>query len=191
MKSIKFTRRRISADLLGIILTVLMLVIISAQFSRRSPIFDDTTYDVSSGWLTEDGKSVSMSELPAGKITITHSLSEMEIIDKSLCIKSSDTFLDVSVDGREVYHYEPIHPDIIGKSYGNYIHIIPLPPNADELTMMLTPVYDGDTADLRFVSIEDPPKFISDIYRQGLPEFIACFIMIVFGVIMMLLDITG
>lgn len=102
MKSIKFTRRRISADLLGIILTVLMLVIISAQFSRRSPIFDDTTYDVSSGWLTEDGKSVSMSELPVGKITITHSLFEMEIIDKSLCIKSSDTFLDVSVDGREV-----------------------------------------------------------------------------------------
>ena len=81
------------------ILTVLMLVIISAQFSRRSPIFDETTYDVSSGWLTEDGKSVSMSELPAGKITITHSLSEMEIIDKILCIKSSDTFLDVSVEG--------------------------------------------------------------------------------------------
>lgn len=191
MKSINIKGRRIWADLLGVILTALMFVIMSALFSGRSAIYDETSYDMTSNWLDENGKSVSMNELPAGKVTITHSLSGMNIIDKALCIKSSDTFLDASVDGRVLYHYAPTHPDIIGKSYGNYVHVIPLPPNADELTMTLTPVYDGDTADLRSVSIEEPAKFVSDIYRQGLPEFIACFIMIVFGVIMMLLDITG
>ena len=183
--------RRVWADVLGLILTLIMLVIVSAQFSVRSPLYSDTAYDLSGDWMTEDGQMIALHDVAPGTVTVTHSLSGMDLTDKSLCLKSSDTFLDISVDGETIYHYAPAYPQIIGRSYGNAIHMVSLPRNGKVLTMTLIPVYSGDVADLRAVAIEESSKFIIELYRQGLPEFLACLIMVIFGIIMMLLEIVG
>ena len=186
MERLKKSGNRIITDLIMLFLILFIIVIISIQFHTDTPL-----YDMSSEWTAENGQTVSLSDLPSGIVTVTHTLSDMNLTDKSLCIKSSDTFLDILIDGETVCHYAPAYPQIIGKSYGNYIHIIPLPDDAEQVTMTLTPVYSGDTADLRSVSVENPAEFIIRLYRHGLPEFIACLIMVVFGFMMMLLEITG
>lgn len=183
--------KRIWTYILFTALALFAIGLVSAQFNVKSPIYNGASYDMSQDWINEDGVTVSLSELPEGNITLTHSLSDMELMDKSFCLKSSDTFISVMVDGRNVYEYKPTYPSVIGHSYGNYVHMIPLPPSADTLTVTLTPVYDGDVPDLRAAAIEDPAKFITDLYRQGLPEFIACLIMAVFGLIMIMLEFTG
>ena len=183
--------KRIWTYILFTALALFEIGLVSAQFNVKSPIYNGASYDMSQDWINEDGVTVSLSELPEGNITLTHSLSDMELMDKSFCLKSSDTFISVMVDGRIVYEYKPTYPSVIGHSYGNYVHMIPLPPSADTLTVTLTPVYDGDVPDLRAAAIEDPAKFITDLYRQGLPEFIACLIMAVFGLIMIMLEFTG
>ena len=191
MERLKKSGHRIWTEMGMLFLILFMIAIVLAQFHVHTTLYDDNSYDMSSEWTDEDGQTVSLADLPAGIVTITHTLSDMELTDKSLCMKSSDTFLTIFVDGAIIYHYAPTHPQIIGKSYGNSIHMIPLPDDAELLTMTLTPIYSGDTADLRSVSIENPAKFIIRLYRQGLPEFIACLIMVIFGFMMILLEITG
>ncbi len=190
MKILKKSNFRIWTDIITLLLILSLTAIISAQFHVHT-VYNDNFYDMSSEWITEDGQTVSLSELPAGKVTITHMLSEISLTDNSFCIKSSDTFINILIDGNMVYQYAPVYAPLIGKSYGNYIHVIPLPDNAKQITMTLTPIYSGDTADLRSASIENPAKFIIHLYRQGLPGFIACLVMVVFGIMMMILEIIG
>lgn len=182
---------RIWTDLIALCLTLVMIFIVLAQFYVRPPVSDDTTYNMASGWLTTDGQTVALNEVPPDTITLTHTLAGMCLQDKRLCLKSSDTFITISADGETLYEYAPVYAPLIGKSYGNYVHTVTIPPEAQTLEMTLTPVYEGDTADIRYAHLEDPADFIVNLYRQGLPEFIACLIMIVFGIIMMLLEITG
>ncbi len=191
MKNLLRSGRRIWTDMIALILALVMIVIVAAQFSTRTVFYGDTAYDLSSGWVTEDGQSISLNEAEPGVVTLTHALSDMALTDKCLCLKSSDTFLDISIDGELVYHYAPTHRNVIGHSYGNYIHTIHLPADAQEVSMTLTPIYRNDTADIRFASVEDPAGFIVRIFRQGIPGFTACLIMVVFGIIMILLEITG
>lgn len=177
--------------MLVLILTLFMVIIVGSQFVEREPIYGNTPYDLSTDWVTEDGRTVSLSELPAGEITIKHDLTDLDLSERDLCLKSSDTFLKVMVDGKTVYDYAPTYPNIIGKSYGNYIHVIPLGDDSAVLTMTLTPVYDGDTADLSDIYVESSARYIVDIYRQGLPEFVACLIMVFFGIVLLLLELTS
>ena len=141
MKNLLRSGRRIWTDMIALILALVMIVIVAAQFSTRTVFYGDTAYDLSSGWVTEDGQSISLNEAEPGVVTLTHALSDMALTDKCLCLKTSDTFLDISIDGELVYHYAPTHRNVIGHSYGNYIHTIHLPADAQEVSMTLTPIY--------------------------------------------------
>ena len=104
MKILKKSNFRIWTDIITLLLILSLTAIISAQFHVHI-VYNDNFYDMSSEWITEDGQTVSLSELPAGKVTITHMLSEISLTDNSFCIKSSDTFINILIDGNMVYQY--------------------------------------------------------------------------------------
>ena len=191
VKNTRWNANWIWADVTTLLLILLTLALAGAQFYARSCTDSTSSYDLSAGWVTEDGRHYALSDLPEGAVTVTHTLADMHLTDKSLCLKSSDTFIEVTVDRRKTYYYAPQQPKIIGRSYGNYIHMIPLPPQAEQITMTLTPVYAGDVPDIRSAVIETQASFIIGLYRQGLPEFFACLVMAAFGVLMILLEITA
>lgn len=211
-------RNGVLSYIVAMLLIILTIVVTLVRFNSNSGLYDNSIIDLISGWTTEDEKNVSLSDLPKGKVTLTYDTSEIDLMDKALCLKSTDTFIDVylfdHVDslkekdngdgyvdesapeksdngGRNIYHYAPDQPSILGKSCGSYVHVIPLPPKAGRIEITLTPIYKGDTSEIQYASIEDPSRFITYVYRKGLPEFIACLIMVLFGILMLLLETTG
>ena len=191
MKAFQKTAHTTFTNLIVLLLAIVMFVIVLSQLGSGAYVQDTDSYEMTTQWQMEDGQVLALAELPAGEVTVTHSLEGMDLREKRFCLKSSDTFLSVQADGVQVYEYAPVYPPILGVSYGNYLHMIPLPADVQTLTMTLTPAYDGDTADLRSVVIEDPAKYLTTLYRQGLPAFIACLVMVGFGIVMMLLEVTG
>lgn len=237
--------------IVALLLVILTIVVTLVRFNSDSELYDNSIIDLAEGWTTEDGKTISIDELPKGKVTITYDTSELYLIDKALCLKCSDTIIDIYIpstgadqlpggqsEGKQAkggesegsqtagaqaasasqesdesesrrsrsindtgknmdpvggitYHYAPEETPVIGKAYGNFVQVIPLPPASDSIIVTLTPIFKGDSPHILFASIEDPSRFITFVYRKGLPEFIACLIMVLFGVLMLLLETTG
>ncbi|MBR4627273.1 MAG: diguanylate cyclase [Ruminococcus sp.] len=183
-------RKLLSADLLPLLAVVLCTVIVSICCTPKKSVFDDKVTDLTSGWDAEDGKTYSIEELPCGDITITHSLKNVDTNRKRICFRSTDTHITAAFDGEVTYSYAPKLANILGKSYGMYVHMIPIPVGAESVTLTLHPIYNGRTPKLRNVAVEDAGMFMGDIYHSGLPDFALCMLIALYGVLMLILGFT-
>ncbi len=139
--------------------------------------------------MADDGKTYNIEKLPDGEINLSHSLDGFIIERKSLCFQTTDTHLKAFIDGKEVYSYAPEYPNILGKSYGKYIHMIPIPEDAKEVRLELKNVY-GSEPQISRMAVENSTMFMGDIYHKGLPNFSLCALMAVFGVLMLIIGFT-
>lgn len=150
--------------------------------------YNDVATSLGSGWLAADGTSYRLRDLPDGEITLTHSVAEIPLESKRLCLKSIDTFFTVLADGVEIYSYHPEEPAIFGRSYGMYMHMIPIPVGTQEITLELIPIFADTQPALRNVLIADPGMYMGDVFKQGMPGFCACFLMTVLGLVMIFIS---
>lgn len=174
-------------DLLPLAAVLVCTIIVIAICGASQIYYDDKITDLTDGWITSDGDIVSMSSLPAGDITLTHSLADVNIDYKRLCFKTIHTNFTAAFDGTMVYEYAPERPAILGKSYGMYIHMIPIPPNESSVTLTMHPLYQGTPAEINNISVEDAGVFMGDIYHNGLPNFALCIFIALFGVLMLIM----
>ena len=150
--------------------------------------YDITVASVNDGWSSDIGDHYSLSDLPIGPITLHRSIEGLELSNMRFCTKSVDTFFELLADGEIIYSYHPEQRGLLGKSYGMYIHAIPVPESASSLTLVLTPIFSDAPPALLGAVIEDPGMFMGDLFVEGLPGFCVCLLMLILGVIMIITD---
>ncbi len=181
----------IFSDLLPLLVIVLCVVVVTVTYHPEKATYMDETTALDSGWVTDDGQRFDIDELPKGDITVTHTLTGIDLYRKRFCFRSADTHITAVFDGEEFYSYAPEFPPVLGRSYGMYIHMIPIPPEAQTVTLKLHPLYDNLAPYLRYAAVEDAGVFMGDIYHQNLPGFALCVIIALFGVLMLILGFTA
>ena len=179
----------IIVDGLPLILFAVTALVVYMTCCTNVRYYSDTVFDVSDGWVSSSGEAVSLSSLPTGDISVTHSLSEFDCDNKRLCFISTHTYVKAEYDGELVYDYAPSQVKILGKSYGMYIHLIPIPKGASFVTLKLYPIYKNSPASIKDVAIEDAGVFIAEIFHKGLPIFALCMMISLYGVLMVILGI--
>ena len=178
------------ADILLPLLTFLIVIIAFICFSPKSSLQNNISTDMTNSWTDQDGNIVSLNKLPKGDVVLTKDIRNIEKYNKSICMKSSDTWIEIAFDGNTVYTYAPKQAAIFGASYGLYVHMISIPEDSNTITLKLHPIYKGKTADVRSVCIEDAAVFIADVYHQGMFNFFLCIIIVAFGIVMMIMGFT-
>ena len=150
--------------------------------------YDNNISSINEGWRDDDGTIYLLSDLPNGQITLHRSMEGMNLENLRFCTKSVDTFFKVFADGELIYSYQPEQHGLLGKSYGMYIHAIPVPQYFHTLTLELTPIFSDTPPALLDACIEDPGMFMGDLFVEGVPGFCICLLMLILGVIMIIAD---
>ena len=148
--------------------------------------YDSTVTSIDGGWSADDGGVYSLSDLPVGACTLHRSIAELDLENMRFCTKSVDSFFDVLADGEIIYSYHPEQRGLLGRSYGMYIHALPVPVDASVLTVELTPIFPNTPPALLGATIEDPGMFMGDMFLEGIPGFCLCLLMMILGVIMII-----
>ena len=178
--------RRWLASLL--ILAVICVVTVMCVKDSLYLGYDSTVTGLNDGWSSDGGEIYSLSDLPVGQITLHRSVAELDLRNMRFCTKSVDTFFEVLADGEIIYLYRPEQHGLLGKSYGMYIHALPVPEDASVLTVRLTPIFPNTPPALLGATIEDPGMFMCDLFLEGIPGFCMCLLMMILGVIMIVAD---
>lgn len=181
--------RRWWASLLALVILTTCIVIGAQEgrFERR--YYSTLLIELNDGWYTEDGIEMQLNSLPYGEIVLTHATEGLALSNKRLCTRSVDTFFEVLADGELVYSYFPEQAAILGASYGMYIHAIPIPETTRMLTIRLTPIFEDGQPTLLGTTIEDPGMFMADLFKEGIPGFCMCLMMLILGIIMVIIGI--
>ena len=190
MKTFLKNNRMLLADILLLFIIIISITIASFFRSSNTAIYNASVYDLSDGWYSSDKTRYSIDSLPEGDITLTHSLKNVDLHRMRLCFESTDTHIIAEFDGKETYKYAPEQAAVLGRSYGRYIHLIPIPPDAESVTLKLHPIYNGESANIKSTAVEDAGVFIGDLYRRGLPRFALCVLITLFGVLMIIIGFT-
>lgn len=179
--------RRWWASLLALVIVTVCIVTGVQEGSVPERNYDAEVIDLNDGWYTEDGTEMRLSELGYGEIVLERSLEQVDLSNKRLCTRSVDTFFEVLADGELVYDYSPEQSALLGASYGMYIHAIPVPETARTLTIRLIPIFEEAQPTLLNTVIEDPGMFIGDLFKEGIPGFCVCLMMLILGIIMIVI----
>lgn len=173
------------------VIAVLLTCILFSMHYENSTVryYNFDIIDLNTGWYSADGTEYIIGDLPYGNITLAHDVSDIDLHNQRLCLKSVDTFFEVFADGESIYSYFPTQPALLGESYGMYIHAIPLPVGTQTVSVSLTPVYPNAPPALLDTVIEDPGMFIGDIFTEGVSGFSICILMMVLGCIMIIIGI--
>ena len=181
------SRRWLASLMVIVAISVCLVIVICAKDSFYLG-YDDNVTGVNDGWNSDDGDVYSLSDLPIGQITLYRSIKELDLNNMRFCMKSVDTFFEVLADGEIIYSYQPEQHGLLGKSYGMYIHAIPVPKNTSVLTLELTPIFSDAPSALLGATIEDPGMFMCDLFVEGISGFCICLLMMILGVIIIIID---
>ena len=173
---------------LASLLIVAVMCVIVAMCAKDSFYlgYDSAVTSINDGWVSDVGEIYSLNDLPVGQVTLRRSIEGLDLNNMRFCFKSVDTFFEVLADGEIIYSYRPEQHGLLGKSYGMYVHAIPVPKDASVLTVELTPVFSDTPPALLSATIEDPGMFMGDLFVEGLPGFCICLLMMILGVIMII-----
>ncbi len=172
------------------IFSITAFLIIVAVFYRTSDYSDrDAETDLTAGWVSDSGETYSLDKLPKGDLTLSHDVSGLDITNRALCFRTTDTHIKLYSDGELLYSYAPEIPDILGDSYGKFVHTIPLRPDTKIITLEIHPIFNDHEGSLSRVRIQTAGDYIAGVILSGLLEFCICLFMVVFGVIMLLMGI--
>lgn len=177
----------------------LLLLVILAIFVATAGVFckpsampgNEETFTALDRWYDESGEICSLNALPARDASVSHSLVGVDIYRKRLCFKSIDTAFEVVFNGTTTYTYAPQQARLLGRSYGMYIHTIMIPADAENVTLVLHPLYEERGAVIIDSCVEDAGRFVSKIYREGMPVFAQSALLFVFGVLMIINGFTS
>lgn len=153
------------------------------------------SYDLTSGWIYEDGSAVDLAELKKGEtvFTITRRITEDEQQNEALCFYTKNIYFDVYCNGSFVYGYHPSVPGIFGKAYGVYLHHMELPDyeGETELSLEITPIYKDSANFIRDMVFMDGGGFVRQALFSDLLSFIMCLIIFLYGVILFVMGVFG
>lgn len=122
-------------------------------------------------WVTEEGVAVNPEEIPLGSHTISKNIKDLPTDGESLCFRSIDTDFTVYADDKQIYDYHPEIPGRFGKSYGMFVHTIPIPDDASRLSIHVDPVFPSAAAGIDHLMIGDAGQYMLYFFRNNLFSF--------------------
>jgi len=187
MRSLLKKNSMLLADIMILLIIIATITVVAFFCRARTAIYNSKVYSLNEGWYTADDKTYAINDLPAGDITLTHSLKGINLHRMRLCFESSDTHVTAEFDGEVTYVYAPKQAAVLGRSYGRYVHLIPIPAEAKTVTLKLHSVYAGESPIIRDTAVEDAGVFIAELYKKGLPKFAVCVLIALFGALMVII----
>lgn len=191
MKTQKSRSTWIWADVISLFIISAFMLIAALYCDPPEEHYSNIVTGMMNDWQSSDGAVYSLDELPKGDVVLTHSLDGIDILNKRFCLKSDDTFLEVAADGEMIYTYAPEQSKIMGRSYGKYLHMISIPPETKQLTLSVYPIFKGEPAYLWDAAIEDAGMYMGDLFKKALPDYSACLLMVIFGLLMLFIGISS
>ena len=171
---------------------LIVFIVVSIYLDRDSsqPYRGEYT-SAESGWMTESGETRNLSDLPAGPQNLRMDMNGVFHVGRSFCVKSMDTFFDVYADGTCIYSYHPSIPKRLGKSYGIYVHTIPIPEKTSQLSLHLEPIFSGTSAALSDAMIADGGVYMRNLFRKNLWIFGFSSVILLVGLFFLIIGIFG
>ncbi len=159
------------------------LFVISDRFREK-----EISYDLSEGWLYEDGSEVSFEQLDLsrGHFSIYRSIDAQEQQQNSLCMKTQDLYFTVYCDDKMVYDFHRDVPKIFGKSSGVNFHQLTLPEYGETalLRMEIDLIYK-DSGYIQEMSFMNSGDFARTHLRAGMPYMILCVVDYFYGIVLL------
>ena len=177
--------------ILAVILGSCIFVINTGYTNRFTNITQIDGISLMTGWKDSEGKEYNLRCLPHQDIELSVHVGDVNLHNKRLCFKSVDTNLVIKADGMIIYSYDSEPKNILGRSYGMYMHEVEVPNDATVLEMDLEPIFRDMPPKIDHMQITDPGVFVRDIFEEGLPGFCFCVLMLVLGGIMIIIGIIG
>lgn len=179
-------------DIFYLLLIILFLTFVIFGFTKDTSPDSSSSISMLSEWTDENGKSISLDELPSGEeVCLTADLKSLAYSGKQFCFKSVDTVLEVYADGKLIYSYRPTQPELLGRSYGMFVHTIPLPDNSSELTLQAEPIFKSTHANISDAFLEDPGTYITKLYRNNLLVFIRSCLTFLVGILLLAMGLSN
>ena len=184
-------------NIICIALVVIIGMTIASMFFLRNKdqLEKAYVYDLSEGWVYEDGSSVDLSTLKKGldEYTISRVITTDEQHDEALCFYTKNIYFEVYCDGVKVYGYHPETYRIFGKAYGVYMHHIEMPiyDRQAELSIVVEPIYKDSANFIRDMVFMDGGTFVRKELFSDLMRFIMCLIITLYGFIIFVLGVMG
>lgn len=157
----------------------------------------DTLIDYSSGhWTDENGRTINLDNLHTSMsgnqstLTIYSTLPKKLPNDTYLMFSSVNVFFRAYIDGELIYSYEYQPIFTAGSSYGHAYHSISLKQHAGgTLKLCLTLPYEHGGS-LTNVYVGNSGAYFQMQLHQNLPSFFASFIIIVYGVVLLIISLA-
>ena len=151
--------------------------------------------DFGSDWKTEDGRLVSLTDIPAlevgEKLTLTHVAPDSAHADDIWNLVSHNIYFAVYVNDELSYDY---HPDenITGKGYGDHIHHIMVRPAGSMVKLICETVYGGKSGGFFKESfVGATTDFNGHVFKtHGFP-FILSILIIIFGLLVLVMYVCS
>lgn len=187
-------KRMIRKELLVELLILVVIFGISVMFASA-----DTTKRVDNvaqmvmleEWKDADGVTRKLDELPYRSMELSAFVGDYDLSSTKLCFESVDTNFTIMADEKIIYSYSAHTKDILGKSYGMYIHEVKIPSGTRMLRIEAEPIFNDMSPKLANMMIADAGAYMRNVIKEGLPDFCFCFLMLIVGVIMVIVGITG
>lgn len=173
----------------GLVIVMLLLILIVSVCRLHTQKFYDSDNIDMTVWFTSNNSSISITEIPAGKATLTRDVSRIDFEQRQFCLQSVNTHFEVFADGRRIYQYQPKYPSFYGKGYGMYIHEIVVPNGTKALKLIAEPVFSGETPTFLNVCAGDGGYYVAQIFRDHIFDFCICLLMAVCGLFLITANI--
>ena len=177
------------------IIVFVFVTIVSVLTIKDKEYLEKThSFDISDGWIYEDGSDADLTKLIEGlePFTVSRTITREEQKNGSLCFYSKNINFEVYLDGEEVYSYSPSAPKIFGNAYGVYPHHFELPMYDDSavLSIKIFPIYDDSAKFISEIGFINGGVFVRNIVKSNLLRFILCDIITIYGIALILIGLT-
>ncbi len=191
IKNIIFDLRFINCILVVSCALALIFIIL---FSKNDIFNTDNAVDYSDLWSYESGSVVDFDDFNIDDHTSIHKRTNGEIINTmSLCFYSKNLYFTVFLDGEPIYDFHPQTYKFLGKAYGFYPHSITMPilHRDGDLRIEIDNLYSGKPGYIKCMQLDNSHQFLIDELQKSSYEFVLCFIVFIFGIVMIVIGILG
>ena len=181
---------------LGVLTTAILLTGVVCLFVFKMDFVGNEyveTSDFSEGWSYSDGDECDLEALDFSKTgIIERDAISGEIGGESLCFETTNLVFDIYMDDELIYDFHPNLGGLYGTYYGEYVHTVKLPSFNGirrlriEYTALST---EGRWTQFRDMEVGDSWSYVKSIVVNYAPRFAICFLIFVFGVVLLIFGI--
>ncbi len=182
-----------SVLMLSVILSAVIILVIIAGvlfFPKNEWRKSVCPCDLTNEWSYGDGSPVDMGggiRYEGGSASLFYKYDSNDSHDvydsnTSLCFRSHNVVFSIYADEQCIYDFHPKLGGIYGTCYGDCIHTVVIPHNAETVTINVTSLKDDSYDGFHEIVFQDSAAYIHDLAKLNLPPFCICAAAMLLGI---------